>query len=81
MRLPVILGALFCLAASGGAQQDTAPKTRPAADTSRTSRESAKLRVYLDCDACDFDYLRTEVTFVDYVRDRQDAAVHILVTS
>ena len=81
MRLPFILGALLCLATSGGAQQDTATRPRPAADTSHTAGESTKLRVYLDCDACDFDYLRTEVTFVDYVRDRQDAAVHILVTS
>ena len=42
---------------------------------------SAKLRVYLDCNVCDFDFLRTEITFVDYVRERQDAQVHILVTS
>jgi hypothetical protein len=41
----------------------------------------SKLRVYLDCNYCDFDFLRTEVTFVDYVRDRQSAQVHILVTN
>jgi hypothetical protein len=40
----------------------------------------SKLRVYLDCNACDFDFLRTEITFVDYVRERQDAQVHVLVT-
>jgi hypothetical protein len=41
-----------------------------------------KLRVFLDCNTyiCDFDFIRTEVTFVDYVRDRQDAQIHILVT-
>ena len=39
------------------------------------------LRVFLDCGrGCDFDYLRREITFVDYVRDRRDAAVHVLVT-
>jgi len=37
--------------------------------------------VFLDCDQCDFDYLRTEITFVDYVRDRRLADVHVLVTS
>ena len=42
---------------------------------------TSKLRVYLDCNVCDFDFLRTEITFVDYVRERQDAQVHILVTS
>lgn len=38
------------------------------------------LRVFLDCDRCDFDHLRTEVPVVDYVRDRQDADLHVLVT-
>jgi hypothetical protein len=40
-----------------------------------------RVRVFLDCDACDFDYLRREVEFVDYVRDRKDADVHVLVTT
>jgi len=38
------------------------------------------LRVFLDCDNCDFDYLRTEIPFVNYVRDRMDAQVHVLMT-
>lgn len=39
--------------------------------------------MYLDCQdmGCDFDYLRTEITFVNWVRDRAVADVHILVTS
>jgi hypothetical protein len=39
------------------------------------------LRVFLDCAVCDFDYLRTEMTYVNYVRDRKDAEVHVLVTT
>ena len=40
------------------------------------------LRVFLDCGrVCDRDYLRREITFVNYVRDRRDAQVHVLVTS
>lgn len=38
-------------------------------------------RVYLDCGACDLDYIRTEITFVNYVRDRQEAQIYILVTT
>ena len=39
------------------------------------------LRVFIDCGrGCDFDFLRREIVFVDYVRDRQDAEVHVLVT-
>lgn len=37
-------------------------------------------RVFLDCHRCDDDYVRKEVTFVDYVRNREDADVHVLVT-
>jgi hypothetical protein len=39
------------------------------------------INVYLDCDRCDTDYIRTELTFVNYVRDRMDAHVHILITT
>src|SRR5258708_31307705 len=38
------------------------------------------VRVFLDCDFCDESYLKKEVTFIDYVRNREDADVHLLVT-
>lgn len=40
-------------------------------------------RVFLDCQAsgCDDDYLRTELTWLNFVRDRTLAQVHILATS
>lgn len=38
------------------------------------------LRVFADCNECGDDFLRTEVTFVNFVRDRKQADVHILVT-
>ena len=39
------------------------------------------LRVFLDCGSCDENYFRTEVTFINYVRDRTDADVHVLITT
>jgi len=39
------------------------------------------LRVYLDCSSCDFDFFRTEITWVDWVRDRHDAGVDVLVST
>ncbi len=39
------------------------------------------LKVYLDCPSCDKDYIRTEITYVNYVRERKEAQVHILVTT
>jgi len=53
-----------------------------AQDTTRTAQDSA-VRVFLDCPDtfCDFDYYRTEITFVNWVRDRTFAQVHVLVTT
>jgi hypothetical protein len=42
---------------------------------------SEGVRIFLDCQVCDEQYIRTEVTFVDYVRDRTAADVHVLVTA
>jgi hypothetical protein len=39
------------------------------------------LRVYLDCNNCFDDYLRTEIQWVDFVRQREDADVHLLSSS
>ena len=41
------------------------------------------LRMFLDCPTffCDLDFFRRQISFVDYVRDRRDADVHVLVTS
>jgi hypothetical protein len=54
----------------------------PAVDMSRAPR------VFLDCQSrgpaggsCDFDFIRTEVTFANFVRDRFDSDVHVLVTT
>jgi hypothetical protein len=37
--------------------------------------------VFIDCSACDLDYFKTEVSYVNYVRDRKQADVHVLITS
>ena len=44
---------------------------------------TAILRVFLDCSntSCHEDYLREEVEIAQYVRDRADADVHVLVTA
>lgn len=38
------------------------------------------MKVFLDCESCYADFLRSEVEFVDYVRDRTEAEVHLLIT-
>jgi hypothetical protein len=39
------------------------------------------LRVFLDCAQCDFNNLRQDVTYVNYVRDKTDADVHVLIST
>ena len=38
-------------------------------------------KVFIDCRQCDQEYIKTEVPFVNYVRDRKEADVHVLVTT
>lgn len=47
----------------------------------RPTAPSPQVKVFLDCRICYEEFLRSEVTFVDYVRDRTEADVHVLVTS
>jgi hypothetical protein len=56
-----------------------APAQTPDDDLEDLKKTAVK--VYLDCAACDIDYIKTEITFVNYVRDRMEAQVHILVTT
>jgi len=37
-------------------------------------------KVFIDCNRCDMNYIKTEIPFVNYVRDRKAADVHVLIT-
>ncbi|MBN1940473.1 MAG: hypothetical protein JW843_12870 [Candidatus Aminicenantes bacterium] len=54
------------------------PPPGPAEDVQKLKEGAPK--VFIDCVFCDIDYIRTEITFVNYVRDRKEADVHVLVT-
>jgi hypothetical protein len=45
-----------------------------------TPRQESAIRVFLDTRSNE-DYIKTEIPFVNYVRDRAQAEVHVLVTS
>jgi len=38
-------------------------------------------RVFIDCRRCDLNYIKTEIPFVNFVRDRKEADVHVLITT
>lgn len=37
-------------------------------------------KVYLDCSFCDFDFIRSKIPYVNYVYDRTNADIYILIT-
>jgi hypothetical protein len=55
-------------------KQESAPRQAPSSTAARPPT------VFLDCASCFQDYLRAEITFVDFVRDRTEADVHVLVS-
>lgn len=60
------------------------PFALAAQDVETAADEAERLTVFLDCQAgriCDLDFFRTEVGFVDWMRDREDAQVHVIITS
>lgn len=74
LRGPILLAAVtLTLSLPAHAQH-----ARPAPELG----QRGMLRVFVDCQGfgCDDDYLRTEIDFVTYVRDRHDAQVSILIT-
>ena len=44
-----------------------------------TLRENA-LRVFIDCERCDMNYIREEIPYINYVRDIREAQLYILET-
>ena len=66
-RILQILLILLLWGAAPARAQDTPPDGVP-------------VRVYIDCDRCDYNHIRREITFVDYVRDPKQADVHVFIT-
>lgn len=79
MRTRAIACALLVLSAFASGTAAAQAVQNPA---SAPGQQEARLKVFLDCEfRCDFDYLRTNVAFVDWVRDRESSDIHLLVTT
>mgnify|MGYP001573091771 CR=1 FL=1 len=57
------------------------PAVGDAGDEAATALPPDAPRLFLDCPHCDGDFMRENVAFVVYVRDRADADVHALVST
>ncbi len=80
-RTCVFLAVLILAARLAPAQVPADVKVKAAAEVTPAIPETVK--VFLDCvnASCDFDFFRKEISFVDHVRDRKDADVHVLITA
>ncbi|MCI0433952.1 MAG: hypothetical protein L0271_09915 [Gemmatimonadetes bacterium] len=70
LRLFASAAAIVAVSWPASAQAQDAP-----------AQQETRLRLYLECGACERDYVRQELTWLDFMRDRQDADVHVLVTT
>ncbi len=59
---------------------NTAAIDRSWADADSISISESLPDVYIDCSRCDFNYIRKEITHVNYVRDPNQADIHVFVT-
>jgi hypothetical protein len=75
--LLALLGAALVLVPLPAAAQANGGQVVP-----QDELRSIAPNVYLDCErrTCDFEYIKTEITFVNYVLDRQSADVQVIVT-
>ena len=74
-NLVALLIAVLTSSLAGAAHAQSTPRALEA------PAPTEALKVFLDCAECDLDYQRQTVTFVEYVRDRAVADLHVLVTT
>jgi hypothetical protein len=79
-RRALAVGLVFGLLVAPAVFAQTPPQPPPQLPA-QDPAQPARLRVFLDCYQCDIDYLRQTVGFVDYMRERTDADLHVLVTT
>ncbi|MSO49997.1 MAG: hypothetical protein EXQ49_08875, partial [Acidobacteria bacterium] len=68
----VVLAALLFPSSPARAQGPASPGT---------AKTSQVLRVFLDCATCDFNNIRQDITYINYVVDRGSADIHVLITA
>jgi hypothetical protein len=73
--LPLFLLANFILPSFSATAAMQTPQ-----EASEALKQAAP-KVYMDCNSCDITYIRTEIEFVNYVRDPKDAQVYVMVTT
>ncbi len=56
------------------------PVAAQEASVDSVNRREDAVRIFIDCNHCDMNYIRREIPYVNYVRDVKEAQVYILET-
>lgn len=75
-----LIALAFLAAAPHAAHAQAEASDGTVAPDGATVPDSSTLRVFVDRCPCRLDYVRTEIPFVNYVRDRTEADVYVLFT-
>ena len=54
--------------------------TTPFTSLAKSNYTDTKIKIFLDCEECDFSYFRRNISFVEFVRAPQLADINVLVT-
>ena len=48
-----------------------------------SQKSPEKIKIFIDCSgvSCDENYMRSEITIIDFTRENQSADIHILITA
>jgi len=68
--LPILLGLTLLIPLHGQEQ-----------DSSEVGQRVDAVRIFIDCERCDMNFIREEIPYVNYVRDVKEAQIYILETS
>jgi len=82
--LPILMGLSLLFQVRGQVPDSTQAardSTQTARDFTQTVRREDAIRIFIDCERCDMNYIREEIPYVNYVRDVKEAQVYILETS
>jgi hypothetical protein len=77
-----VLSLVLVLVLSPAAMLAAGEQTQSAAQATSPTLQDQALRLFIQCDRvpCDMEFFRTELTWVNHVRDQRDADVHVLIT-
>lgn len=75
--LPILMVLLMQFQVSG----QVPDYTQSEGDSTQTVRREDAIRIFIDCERCDMNYIREEIPYVNYVRDVKEAQVYVLETS